>query len=184
MRSARWSRDGMTRWPAWLRTAAWPAGLVLGLGAEWLASPGQGVAAAATDLAVGWTLIGCGLIGWSRRPHSSVGPLLALAGFTWFLGTLAGSPRGAVAAIGAALLFVHRGPLCHAIIGYPGGRPAGLLGVIVVVVCYVYAAAVPLARSDVVTIAVAVLVLAATVGGYVRAAGPDRRARVTAVAAA
>ena len=174
----------MTRWPAWLRTAAWPAGLVLGLGAEWLASPGQDVATAAADLAVGWTLIGCGLIGWSRRPHSSVGPLLALAGFTWFLGTLAGSPRGTVAAIGAALLFVHRGPLCHAIIGYPGGRPAGRLGVAAVIACYVCAVVVPLASNALVTIGVAFLVLAVTVWGYARAAGPDRLARATAVAAA
>src|SRR5262249_28071538 len=50
--------------------------------------------------------------------------------------------------------------------------------------CYVYGAGLPLARSDVVTIVVAVLVLAATIWGCVRAAGPDRRARVTAAAAA
>jgi signal transduction histidine kinase len=136
------------------------------------------------DLAVGWTLIGCGLVCWSRRPQSRVGALLALAGFAWFLGTLARSPIGAVAALGTAMLFVHRGPLCHAIVGYPAGRPTGRPGIAVVVLCYVYAAAVPLARSDVVTIVVAVLVLAATVAGYVRAAGPERRARATAVAAA
>jgi signal transduction histidine kinase len=164
--------------------AAWPAGLVAGLGAEWLARSGQSLAAAVADLAVGWALIGCGLVCWSRRPQSRVGALLALAGFAWFLGTLRLSHIAAVAAVGTALLFVHRGPLCHAIVGYPGGRPAGRLSVIVVVLCYVYAAAVPLARSDVVTIVVAALVLAATAGGYVRAAGPDRRARLTAVAAA
>ena len=184
MRSARLSHDGMTGWPTALRRAAWPAGLVLGLGAEWLASPGQNVAAAAADLAVGWALIGCGLTGWSRRPQSRVGPLLALAGFAWFAGTLAGSPSGAVAAFGAALLFVHRGPLCHAIIGYPSGRPAGRPGVVAVAACYVCAAVVPLARNDVVTIGVAVLVLAVTVWGYARAAGPSRLARAPAVAAA
>src|SRR6516165_7819219 len=184
MRCPRWSRESVTRFALSVRVAAWPAGLVVGLGAEWLAGSGQSPAAAMADLAVGWTLIGCGLVCWSRRPQSRVGALLALAGFAWFLGTLARSPIGAVAALGTAMLFVHRGPLCHAIVGYPGGRPPGRLSVIVVVVCYVYAAAVPLARSDGVTIVVAVLVLAATVGGYVRAAGPDRRARVTAVAAA
>ncbi len=86
--------------------------------------------------------------------------------------------------LGTALLFVHRGPLCHAIVGYPSGRPSGRLGMTVVVLCYVYAAAVPLARNNVVTVVVAFLVPAATVGGYVLASGPDRRARVTAVAAA
>jgi len=167
-----------------LRKAAWLAGLVLGLGAEWLARPGQSLPAAGADLAVGWTLIACGLFGWSRRPPSRVGPLIALTGFAWFLGTLAGSRIGAVAALGAALLFIHRGPLCHAIICYPGGRPLGRLSVIVVVLAYVCAAAVPLARNDVVTIVVTFLVLAATIWGYALAAGPDRRARVTAIAAA
>jgi len=184
MRCPRWSREDVTGFAPGVRVAAWPAGLVVGLAAEWLAGSGQSLAAAVADLAVGWALIGCGLVCWFRRPQSRVGLLLALAGFAWFLGTLARSPIGAVAALGTALLFVHRGPLCHAIVGYPGGRPSGRLGVAVVVVCYVYAAVVPLARSDVVTIVVAVVVLVATVGGYVRAAGPDRRARVTAVAAA
>ncbi len=180
----RLSRDGVTGWPARLRRAAWPAGFLLGLAAEWLASPDQSLAAAAADLAVGWTLIGCGLTGWSRRPHSSVGPLLAVAGFAWFGGTLAGSRIGAVAAVGSALLFVHRGPLCHAIIGYPSGRPGGRVGWVALAVCYLCAVVVPLARNDLVTIGVAAVVLAATIWGYVRASGPDRLARATAVAAA
>jgi signal transduction histidine kinase len=184
MRWLRWSRDRITGPSAGLRKAAWPAGLVLGLGAEWLARPGQSLPAAAADLAVGWALIACGLLGWSRRPQSRVGPLLALTGFAWFLGTLAGSRIGAVAALGAALLFVHRGPLCHAIIGYPGERPLSRLSMIVVAAVYVYAAVVPLAGNDMVTIVVALAVLAATIWGYALAAGPDRRARVTAVAAA
>ena len=184
MRFLRWFRDGLTGSAARLRQAGWAAGLVLGIGAEWLARSGQSLAAVAADLAVGWTLIGCGLAGWSRRPQSGVGPLLALAGFAWFCGTLAGSRIGVVATVGAALLFVHRGPLCHAIIGYPAGRLSSRLSMIAVVGCYVYAAVVPLARSSVVTIGVAVVVLAVTVWGYARAVGPDRRARVTAVTAA
>ena len=134
-----------------LRRVAWLAALIVGLGAEWLARSGQNLAAAVADLAVGWTLIGCGLLSWARRPQSRVGPLLTLTGFAWFLGTLAESRIGPVAALGAALLFLHRGPLCHAIIGYPDGRPAGRLGMIVVAAAYLYAAAVPLARSDVAT---------------------------------
>src|SRR5215469_3650594 len=184
MRFLRWSGDGVTGFAPGVRVAAWPAGLVVGLAAEWLAGSGQSLAAAVADLAVGWALIGCGLVCWSRRPQSRAGALLAFTGFAWFLGTLARSPIGAVAALGTALLFVHRGPLCHAIVGYPGGRPSGRLGMIVVVLCYVYATAVPLARNSVVTVVVAFLVLAATVWGYLLAAGPDRRARVTAVAAA
>jgi signal transduction histidine kinase len=184
MPSLRSSRDGIMRPPERLWRAAWPTGLVVGLAAEWLARSGQSLPAVAADLAVGWALIACGLLGWARRPQSRVGPLIALTGFAWFLGNLAESRIGAVAALGTALLFLHRGPLCHAIIGYPSGRPAGRVGVIVVVAAYVYAAVALLARSDVVTIVVALAVLATAIGGYARAAGPDRRARAVAVAAA
>ena len=184
MRFLRWSGDGVAGFAPGVRRAAWPAGLVVGLGAEWLARSGQSLAAAVADLAVGWTLIGCGLLLWSRRPQSRLGLFLTLTGSAWFLGTLASSRIEAVAVLGTALLFVHRGPLCHAIVGYPSGRPSGRLGMIVVVLCYVYAGAVPLARKSVVTVVVAFLVLAAAVWGYLLAAGPDRRARVTAVAAA
>jgi signal transduction histidine kinase len=184
MRFLRWSGEGVTDLAAGIRMTAWPTALVVGLGAEWLARSGQSLAAVAADLAVGWALIASGLLGWARRPQSRVGPLIALSGFGWFFGTLSGSRIGAVAAFGTALLFLHRGPLCHVIVGYPTGRPAGLLGMIVVVAAYVYAAAVPLARSDVLTIVVALAVLVAVVGGYAPAAGPDRRARATAVAAA
>jgi signal transduction histidine kinase len=184
MRSPRSSPDLPTGWPVRLWKTTWPAGLVLGLGAEWLTRSGQSLAAAGADLAVGWTLIGCGLLIWYRRPHSGVGPLLALTGFAWFAGTLAASRIAAVAALGAALLFLHRGPLFHAIIGYPDGRPSGRLGVLVVVVGYVYAVAIPVARSDLVTIGVSVLVLTVTVGGCARAAGTSRRARATAGVAA
>ena len=184
MRWPRWSRDGMTAPGPRLRAAAWPAGLVFGLGAEWLARSSQSLLAAGADLAVGWTLIGCGLLAWSRRPQSRVGLLVALTGFAWFLGTLAGSRIGGAATLGAALLFVHRGPLCHAIIGYPRGRALDRLSLVVVAAVYVYAAAAPIARNDGVTIAVTFLVLAATIRGYALAAGSGRRARVTAIAAA
>ena len=180
----RWSRDGMTAPGPPLRAAAWLAGLVLGLGAEWLARSSQSLPEAGADLAVGWTLIACGLLAWSRRPQSRIGLLVALTGFAWFFGTLAGSRIGVVATVGAALLFAHRGPLCHAIIGYPRGRALDRLSMVVVAAAYAYAAAAPLARNDTATIVVALLVLAATIRGYALAAGPGRRARVTAIAAA
>jgi signal transduction histidine kinase len=164
--------------------AVWLAGLVLGLGAEWLARSSQSLPGAGADLTVGWTLIACGLLAWSRRPQNRVGLLIGLTGFAWFFGTLAGSRIGGVAAVGAALLFVHRGPLCHAIIGYPRGPALDRLSMVMVAVAYGYAAAAPLARNDAVTIVVIFLVLAATIRGYALAAGPGRRARVTAIAAA
>lgn len=184
MRFLRSSLRGITGSVPRLWKAAWLAGLVLGIGAEWLARPAQSLVAAAADLTVGWTLIACGLVGWSRRPQSRVGLLLALTGFAWFFGTLSGSRIGVVAALGTALLFLHRGPLCHAIIGYPDGRPSDRLGGLVIAGAYVYAAAVPLASNDVATVVVTFAVLAATIRGWALAAGPNRRARATAVAAA
>jgi signal transduction histidine kinase len=184
MRCGRWSREGLTGFAAGLWIAAWPAGIVLGLGAEWLARSGPSLGAATADLLVGWTLIACGLIGSARRPQSRVGLLLTLTGFAWFLGTLTGSRFGPVGTVGTALVLLHRGPLYHAIIGYPRGRLSGRLSLAVAVACYVYAAAVPLARNDVVTIVVAVALLAVTMRGWTLAAGPERRARMTAVFAA
>lgn len=94
MRWLRWSREGMTGSASRLRGAVWLAGLVFGLGAEWLAGSGQSLTGAGADLAAGWALIGCGLVGWSRRPQSGVGPLLALTGFAWFSGTLTARGSG------------------------------------------------------------------------------------------
>ena len=73
-----------------LRVLLWPAGAVLGLGAEsascgW-GDPGHWI----PDLVTGWTLIACGLVAWSRRPDYRSGPLLAATGLTWFLGNFAG----------------------------------------------------------------------------------------------
>jgi signal transduction histidine kinase len=153
--------------------------------AEWLALPGQSLFQASGDLAAGLALIVCGLAAWSARPESRVGALLTLTGFAWFCGTLAGSDIAAVAALGAAVLTFHRGVLFHAIVTYPGGRlSGGWLTVAVVALGYVCAVVVPVAQDNVATIVMVFLVLAATVAGYLRAAGPERQARLTAVAAA
>jgi signal transduction histidine kinase len=167
-----------------MRLVLGPAGIALGVGAEWIARSEQDLAEAGADLAVGWVFIACGLIGWSRRPQSRVGLLLALTGFAWFLGTLAASDIGVIAALGAAALTLHRGPLFHAIIGYPSGRLLGPLAVVVVALGYADAVIVSLARNDVVTIILILLVVASTIHGYLLAAGPDRQARVAAIAAA
>jgi signal transduction histidine kinase len=163
----------------------WPAGFLLGLAAEWLALPGQGQLAAGGDLVTGLALIVCGLAAWSGRPESRVGVLLTLTGVAWFLGTFARSDIAAVAAVGAAVLAVHRGLLFHAIVTYPRGRLSGSrLIAAVVVLGYAYAVIVPVAQDNLATIIMVFLVLAAAGAGYARAAGQERQARLTAVAAA
>jgi hypothetical protein len=78
-------------------------------------------------LAVGWTFIGCGLVGWARRPASRVGPLLAATGFTWFVGNFAQVGVAAVAWVAAHLVYLHRGPLVQLVLAYPSGRPGSRL---------------------------------------------------------
>jgi signal transduction histidine kinase len=189
MRFLRSSRDGLAGSEPRLQMAVLLAGLVLGLGAEWAVGSRQSPLTAGVDLAVGWTVIACGLIAWARRPQSRVGPLIAITGFAWFLGTLADSDIDAVATLALALATFYLGPLFHAIIGYPSGRPSGWLTTVVVAACYMYAATVEVARSNiaamsVVTIVVVLIVLGTTIRGYRLAAGTDRQARVTAVVAA
>ena len=99
------------------------------------------LATAAGDLIAGWVLIGCGLVAWERRTDSRFGPLLTAAGITWFLGSL-----------WAPALYLHRGPLVHALLCYPSGRVSGRFGRAVVVAAYLDGAIEPLARSPVATL--------------------------------
>ncbi len=157
--------------------------VVFGVLAEWAGGVWPSPSALA-DLAAGWALVGSGLFAWSRRPGSRVGPLIVISGFAWFLGTLAGSDIGPLAFVGALALTIHRGPLVHAIVGYPSGRVLGRISAAVVIAAYVYAGVVPLARYDVATILIATTLVAWTVWTYYRATGPQQEARRIAVAAA
>ncbi len=139
---------------------------------------------AAADLSVGWAFIICGLVAWSRRPQTRTGVLLTATGFAWFLGTLSLSEVEVIAAFGAALLTLHRGPLFHAIVGYPSGRPSGRFELGVVTVGYLYAAIVSVGRSDAATLVAALLIVVTTARGYLMANGPERQARARAIAAA
>ena len=74
----------------------WPAGVALGVLAEWAGFGWGDPRHWVPDLAVGWTFIGCGLVAMRRRPESGSGALLTATGFTWFLGNFA--------AVGVAVL--------------------------------------------------------------------------------
>lgn len=87
------------------------AGGVLGLTAEWVGFGWGDPRHWIPDLAVGWSLIGCGLIAWRWRPESRTGALMAATGFTWFLGNFAQVGVAAVAWVAAHLVYLHRGPL-------------------------------------------------------------------------
>ena len=86
---------------------------------------GTSAARGAALLAAGWALIGCGLAYWLRRPRSPFGPLLAAAGFAWFLTEWNNPEIGSSVAFTTGLVFY--GLVCaalvgHAVLAYPGGR--------------------------------------------------------------
>jgi signal transduction histidine kinase len=95
--------------------------LLVGLAAEWLAHGTRWSFEAQRDLLTGWLIAGCGLLSWARVPHSRIGPLLIIAGLTWFIGTTADplTPTGRVA---QALTEVYAGVLAHALVTWPSGR--------------------------------------------------------------
>ena len=162
---------------------AWLAGIMLGLAAEWVGFGWDDPRRWIPDLAVGWTLIGCGLIAWARRPESRTGPLMAATGFTWFLGNFAQVDVAPVAWVAIHTLYLHRGPLVHLVLTYPSGRPESPLVRGAVVVGYAVAIITPIWRSDGATILLAALLLAVSAREYVRAVGRTRRARRIALQA-
>jgi len=160
------------------------AGVALGLTAEWVGfgwgDPWRWI----PDLAVGWTLIGCGLVAWERRPESRTGQLMAATGFTWFLGNFSGVGMAAVAWTATHLVYLHRGPLVQLVLTFPSGRASSRPARATVAVGYAAAVITPVWRSEVATILLAALLLGVSVRDYVRAVGRARRMRRAALQAA
>jgi signal transduction histidine kinase len=156
-----------------LRVLFWPAGALLGLGAEWVAFGWDDPRHWIPDLVTGWTLIACGLVAWSRRGDSPSGPLLAATGFSWFLGNFT-----------ASALYLYRGPLIHVLVTYPRGRLSSRREIAAVAVGYAAAVVPPVWRSEIMTIVLAVLLVAVCARSYLKAVGPARRARLVALSAA
>jgi hypothetical protein len=98
---------------------------------------------------------------------------MAAAGFAWFLGT-----------VWSSALYLHRGPLAHLILSYPGGRVSSRRERVIVGAAYVYAALYPVASNDYATIAFAFGLVAVTTRRYLVAGGPERRGRLSALVAA
>jgi signal transduction histidine kinase len=179
------------RWPRWLaepfgrraRLLLWPAAAVVGVAAEWRlygwADPGGWV----PDLLTGWSLIGCGLAGWARRPQSRSGALLAAAGFAWFVPDFTASGVGLLGWLGTHALYLHRGPLVQLVLTYPRGRVRGRVEGATVAVGYAAAVVTPVWGSRAGTIVLAAFLVAVAGRGYLRAAGRERRMRGSAVQA-
>ena len=159
------------------------AGVALGLAAEWAGFGWGDPRRWIPDLAVGWTLIGCGLVAARRRPESRTGPLMAVTGFTWFVGNFSDVGPAAVAWAAAHLVYLHRGPLVQLVLTYPSGRPSSRPARAAVAVGYAAALITPVWRSEGATILLAALLLGVSARDYLGAVGRARRMRRAALQA-
>ncbi len=179
-RSPRWLAEPSRHW-VWL--LLWPAAAVVGIAGEWRlygwADPRNWV----PDLLTGWTTIACGLAGWSRRPQSRSGALLAATGFAWFAPNFAVTGVTALGWLSAHALYLYRGPLVHLVLTYPRGRPVRRLDVAAVAAGYAVAVITPVWADGIATIVLACLLVAVAVRGYICAAGRERRMRLAALQA-
>jgi signal transduction histidine kinase len=166
-----------------LRLLLWPAAVAVGIAAESSLYGWADWGAWVADLLTGWTLIGCGLVGWSRRPASGCGALMTASGFAWFAPNFSTTGVGAIDWLSAHALYLHRGPLVQLALTYPRGRPVRRLEGAAVAAGYAAALVTPVWRSEVVTIALAAVLLAVAARGYVRAAGREHRLRLAALRA-
>ena len=162
----------------------WPAGVALGLAAEWVAFRWDAPSSWLPDLAVGWTFIACGLAAKTLRPDNNGGTLMAATGFTWFLGNFAGANVDLVAGVGSHTTYVHRGFLVHLLLAYPVGRLLGRNERVAATVGYVAAFLTPVWSNDILAIAFATLLLAERTIAYRRRTGPLRRAHLFSLRAA
>jgi signal transduction histidine kinase len=153
-------------------------GAALGIAAEALSF--SGLDGAIADLATGWVLVGCGAWGIDRRPGEPAWPLLAVAGAAWFVPNLAGGVPGALSSLAAALLYLHRGPLVHAVAG-DAARAGSVAAIAAIAAGYADAVGI---GGGALTLAVAVL-LAGTAGrsAVVRARGVSRARPIVPAAA-
>jgi signal transduction histidine kinase len=154
-----------------LRRALWLAGLAFGVVAELIGRPPL----PALDAVTGFTLVALGLLAWQMRPRFVSGALMAVTGFAWFLGSIAGWA-----------VFLHRAPLAQLILSYPAKRlwPNSRLERLGILGAYPYALIYPIAANDEATIAFAVATLGLAGWRYVDTGGPERRARRAALAVA
>src|SRR5919198_5670778 len=149
------------------RNVIWPAAIGLGIWAESAAFSWDDPRRWLPDLVVGLTFIGCGQLAWERRGRRGAGVLLAATGCAWFLGNF-----------GAAALYLHRGPLVHLLLTYPGWRPRSRIDLAAVAAGYVAAAAAPVWPGEWATIAFALALVTVTTRGYAVSTGRARRDRL------
>jgi signal transduction histidine kinase len=124
------------------------------------------------DLAVGWALLACGLLSWSKRPESRSGALMVATGLAWFAGTFF-----------EQLVYLHRGPLVHLVLAYPSGRLKGRLEWSAASIAYGTALTTEVWQNESAAIGLSAAFVAVAGRGYLTAVGRERRARLASLSA-
>jgi signal transduction histidine kinase len=138
---------------AWLFGSVAAAGAGVGIAAEVVS--GAALGPSVVDLAAGWTILGCGLWGWTQWPDQRHWQLLVVAGFAWFAGNFAAVD---------VLRYAHRGPLVHAVV--TGSRTRSRLTLVPVVLGYADVFASGVRGATTIAVGVAILVVAPGARGF------------------
>ena len=152
----RWLASSASRRPTVASAAIVAAGLGAGIAAEQAAFAWDDPFHWVPDLLVGLAFVGAGAYALRRR-RPGTGLLFAATGFTWFAGTAA-----------ASMLYLHRGPLVHSVIAYPGWRPRSRLALATITVGWVAAVVTPVWRSEPVSLGLGLGLVVVGVVEYLR----------------
>jgi signal transduction histidine kinase len=128
---------------------------------------------AVADVATGFVLVAAAALACLRRPRSRIGPLIALTGATWLAGD-----------IWSSLVYVHRGPLTHALLTHPSGRTRSPFVVAVIALAYIDGLIPALARSTWPTLVLGAVAVGAAAARFATAGGVERKATLVPLAGA
>jgi class 3 adenylate cyclase len=85
-------------------------------------SAGRSFASIASDQLIGLAYVGAGTIAWARRPGNRIGPVILLAGLTWYIGSFQASDIAAVTAASFAFGWLVNMVVAYLLLAYPEGR--------------------------------------------------------------
>lgn len=163
-----------------VRLSLLPAGVALGVVGEWALYGWDEPDRWVPDLAAGWSMLGCGLVAWSRWPQSRAGALMTATGLSWFAGNFVTADAAWVAWLSAHALFWYRGPLVDLVLSYPHGRHPRLLDRVAIGGGYVAAVVTPIWQSEAAAIGLSGCLIAVASISYLRSVGRERRERLAA----
>jgi signal transduction histidine kinase len=155
-------------WPRPSSVAIAAVAVLVGVGAE-AASYNWGAPGSwGPDLAVGWAIIGLGILVGRSSVRRVDAWLLCAAGVAWFFGNFAAVAVPFVAWVAIHGAFIHRAVLTHAVTRAPATRLGSPLGRGVVVLAYVVALWPALSTSDAASVAVGMAILSVAILGRAR----------------